>query len=193
LSAALAVPVRKPTVVRWAVVVSIASFVGLALVAGLLVRGDSGGSVEAATGSAPTFELPDVNDPATTVSLPAGEPTVLYFFASWCVPCRKELPIVEDVSKSRTDVAFVGINHLDQRDDAREFMKTYGSTLPTGHDPGGNVLLKYRLRGLPATVFIDANGDIESTIHGVLTRDTLLERIDDLVAKNSQVLQGRTD
>ena len=179
-------PARRPAAVKWAIAASAASFVALAVVAGLLMAGGESAVDGGGGRTAPTFSLPDVNDPSQRVSLPEGEPTVLYFFASWCVPCRKELPVVEEVSQSRDDVAFVGVNHLDQIDDARAFMAKYGSTLRSGHDPGGDVLLDYRLRGLPATVFIDANGDIDSTLHGQLDRETLEARIDDLTAGSQQ-------
>ena len=154
-----------------------------AVAAGLLIGSDEPVADENAGGRvAPAFSLPDVNRPDALVSLPQGKPVVLYFFASWCVPCRKELPIVVRAAQERTGVAFVGVNHLDQLDDAREFMAKYDATsLAAGHDPAGNVALKYRVRGLPATVFIDRGGHIVSTLHGELDRPTLDERIDDLL------------
>lgn len=173
---------------RWAIVVSIGSLVALVLVAGLLMRGDgsTGDSVVAGAGKvAPSFSLPDVNDPSTQVSLPEGKPTVLYFFASWCVPCRREAPIVQSVASSRDDVTFVAVDHLDQIDDAREFMAKYGVTVKAGYDPGGDVARAYGLLGLPATVFIDADGRIASTKLGELKRKTLEERIDALVLQGS--------
>jgi cytochrome c biogenesis protein CcmG/thiol:disulfide interchange protein DsbE len=163
-----------------------AALLTAALAAGLLVRADEPATESAGGRAAPQFALADVNDPAVQVTLPEGKPAVLYFFASWCVPCREELPVVEAASKARTDVAFVGVDHLDHRDDAREFMQRYGLSLRAGHDPSGSVALKYRLRGLPATVFIGTDGDIVSTLHGQLDRETLDERIDALVLHDSE-------
>lgn len=187
-AAAAALP-RRPNIVRWAIVASVGSLVALGLVAGLLMRGgDSTGSSDTVVGSgkiAPAFSLPDVNDSSVQVTLPEGKPTVLYFFASWCVPCRREAPIVQSVASSRSDVTFVGVDHLDQIDDARDFMKKYGVTIRAGHDPGGDVARKYGLLGLPATVFIDADGRIASTKLGELKRKTLEERIDALVLQGS--------
>lgn len=167
--------------------VSILSVVALALVAGLLTSSGNGSDGAAGRRSAPRFELADVNDPATMVSLPDGTPTVLYFFASWCVPCRREMPIVQDLFETRQDVAIVGVNHQDHRSDAREFMATHGATFPAAHDPGASVALDYGLRGLPATVFIDAAGHIAATVHGEVDRDELESRIDELVLQEREL------
>jgi cytochrome c biogenesis protein CcmG, thiol:disulfide interchange protein DsbE len=184
LSAAVVTSTKRPVAVKRAIVVSIASLVAFAVVIGLLLtRG--GTATTGASGRAPGFSLADVNDPATMVTLPEGEPTVLYFFASWCIPCRKELPIVQQIHTERDDVRVIGVNHQDHRDDAREFMAKYGATFPAAHDPGASVALDYGLRGLPVTVFIDSSGRIASTVHGEVDRDELDERIDDLLEKDA--------
>lgn len=182
---------EKPVIVRRAILLVVAALAVAALAAGLLLpAGDDapGESADRAVdittdrgGRAPTIDLPALDGSDTRVSLPDGRPTVLYFFASWCVPCAKELPIVKEVAAERADVAFLGVDHLDQADDGREFLARFDVDIPTGHDPGGDVALAYKLRGLPATVFIGADGRIVSTLHGQLDRATLIERIDDLV------------
>ena len=81
------------------------------------------------------------------------------------------MPIVQELHASHDGVAFVGVNHLDHRDDAREFMAAYDATFPAAHDPGGDVALKYRLRTVPATVFIRADGRIDEVAYGGLDRE----------------------
>ena len=184
MSAAIVTSTKRPVLVKRAVLVSIASVVAFAAVIGLLLtRGEPAATTGG--GRAPEFSLSDVNDASTTVSLPDGEPVVLYFFASWCIPCRRELPVVQQLHTERDDVAIVGVNHLDHRDDAREFMAKYGATIPAAHDPGGSVALDYGLRGLPVTVFIDSDGRVASTVHGEVDRDELDRRIDDLLREDA--------
>lgn len=187
MSASVAVPTGRPRLVKRATLVSLLSVVALALVGGLLTSAGDGSGGVAGTRSAPRFELADVNDPATLVTLPDRTPTVLYFFASWCVPCRREMPIVQELFETRHDVAIVGVNHQDHRSDAREFMATHGATFPAAHDPGASVALDYGLRGLPATVFIDGDGRIAATVHGEVDRDELEARIDDLVLQEREL------
>lgn len=184
MSAAVVTSTKRPVAVKRAIVVSIASIVAFAVVIGLLLTTGETASTSGA-GRAPDFSLPDVNDPSTMVSLPEGEPVVLYFFASWCIPCRREIPIVQKLHEERDDVRVIGVNHIDHIDDAREFMAKYGATIPAAHDPGGSVAIDYRLRGLPVTVFIDSSGRIASTVHGEVDRDELDERIDDLLEKDA--------
>lgn len=171
----------KPVIVKRAILVSLASFVALAVVIGLLLTGGDSPGTGPGGRVAPDFHLSDVNDPTARVSLPNGKPVVLYFFASWCIPCRKEIPIVQALYEERDDVAIVAVNHQDHRDDAREFMARYGATFPAAHDPGASVALDYGLRGLPVTVFIDDEGRIASTVHGEVDREELESRIDALV------------
>ena len=176
---------RQPTVVKRAIVLVAFGLIAAGLLAGLLVRGGSPAN-DTAVAAAPAFSLPSVTEPGEMVAHTPGRPTVVYFFASWCIPCREEAPVIEAAARSRSDVAFVGVNHLDHVDDARAFMNQYGLTVPAGHDPGGSVALKYRLRGLPATVFVGPDGDIVSTLHGQLDTETLDQRVDALVLHESQ-------
>ena len=177
---------RQPTVVKRAIVLVAFGLIAAGLLAGLLARGNGPANDTAVDVAAPAFSLPSVTEPGETVALTPGRPTVVYFFASWCIPCREEAPVIEAAARSRTNVDFVGVNHLDHIDDARAFMNQYGLTVPAGHDPGGSVALKYRLRGLPATVFVGPDGDIVSTLHGQLDRQALDQRIDALVLHESQ-------
>ena len=127
---------------------------------------------------APSFDLPSVRDESTRVSLPDGKPVVLNFFASWCEPCKDELPVLREAAGERgEEVTFLGVAHLDHRDDAREMLDEFGITYPAGSDPAGETAPRYRLRGLPGTVFIRADGTIASVKHGEIEAAELDERI----------------
>ena len=73
-----------------------------------------------------------------------GKPVVVNFWASWCVPCRKEMPAFAAVHASLGDkVAFVGVNNKDLRDSAIKFMDQTGVRYPSGFDPQGDVAARY--------------------------------------------------
>ena len=158
--------------------------VGLAVVAGgtgLVISRLDDGFVEhqtqpvASDFDAPAFDLAPVRDGEPRVTLPGGgKPIVLNFFASWCEPCKDELPLLQSTAEARAgEFSFVGIAHLDQRDDAREMLDEFGVTYPAGHDPGGETAPRYRLRGLPGTVFIRPDGTIASIKHGQISAGEL--------------------
>ena len=128
-------------------------------------------------GQAPTFQLDDVRGTGASVGLPAGRPAVVNFFAAWCVPCRAELPVLEAASQRTGGVAFVGIDVNDSRRAAAELLEATGVTFPAGYDPDRAVATRYRLRGMPTTVFVDAAGRIDAVHQGELTAAELDRRL----------------
>ena len=114
------------------------------------------------------------------VSLQAmrGRPVVINLFASWCAPCRKELPAFAQVSAELGDkIAFLGINHQDNREAGQDMLAEFGIRYPAGYDPDGKVAIDYSLLGMPSTLFIDADGRLLDTHTGELTRQQLEDTI----------------
>jgi thiol-disulfide isomerase/thioredoxin len=90
-----------------------------------------------------------------------GHPVVVNLWASWCGPCRRELPFLQrQAVKHRAGVAFLGINSGDNRDDARELSARFPMPYPSFEDPRQNVAGRYKALGLPATAFYDARGKL---------------------------------
>ncbi len=132
---------------------------------------------------APGFSLPDLRRPEAKVELASyrGRPVVLNFWASWCVPCRREMPTFQAISQEQGDrVAFVGINHQDGRSPALRLLDETGVTYPAGHDPGGKVAVAYGLIGMPTTVFISPTGQVVATQVGEMSRSQLAAAIEEL-------------
>jgi cytochrome c biogenesis protein CcmG, thiol:disulfide interchange protein DsbE len=104
-----------------------------------------------------------------------GLPVVLNFWASWCVPCREEAPILERGWRRDADrgVLYLGLNMQDLTDDARGFLQEFGITYPTIRDQGNSVARDYGATGIPETYFIDRRGRVVGHVVGVLT-DKLL-------------------
>lgn len=132
--------------------------------------------------TAPAFSLPDVRGGAAPVTLGAGgRPVVLNFFASWCEPCREELPLLEATSRRLAgSVDVVGVDVGDSRTAAVALLEHTGATFPAGYDPDRTVASRYRLQGMPTTVFVDGAGRVTDVARGRLTAAELDRYLDQL-------------
>jgi len=112
---------------------------------------------------APTFTLPVLNA-ADTVSLArhAGEVVVLNFWASWCVPCRIEHPVLLQAASryADSDVHFYGVVYQDTEDNAQRWLNQLGQGYPSLLDPGSRTAVDYALTGVPETYIIDRQGKV---------------------------------
>lgn len=129
---------------------------------------------------APDFRVADVRNAEAAVSLAdaAGKPVVLNFLASWCEPCRDELPMFARVAASDNHgVRFIGIDTKDSETRGRELLDQTGVAFPVGADPDGAVAARYRVEGMPTTVFIGADGHIERSFNGPLDAATLARNL----------------
>lgn len=107
-----------------------------------------------------------------------GRPVVLNFWASWCVPCREEMPAFDAVSRRRPEVFFLGVAVEDTEAEARTFAAEIGVSYPLGIDPDSAILEQYPILGLPTTWFISADGLIAATWAGQLDPTKLEDLID---------------
>jgi len=97
-----------------------------------------------------------------------GKGVVLNFWATWCGPCREEMPLFEKTWSTYRgeNVVFLGINVMDDKGNAQDFIDSIGVTYPNLYDPQGNVSRKYNVVALPATFFIDKDGNIVAKNYG---------------------------
>jgi len=109
-----------------------------------------------------------------------GHPVVVNVWASWCGPCRTEMPALQRVALQRgRSVAFLGVNLKDNRGAARRFLRTVPLSYPSYEDPDGQIYNEYALAGAPSTVFYDAAGHKTFTHSGpFLTTADLSRDID---------------
>lgn len=176
---------------RFIVAAVVGGFVIALVVAGLLSADSKTISSENPRrgGMAPAFRLPSLRDPATVVSLAdfRGRPVVVNFWASWCVPCRQEMPAFQAVYRQvKGRIDFVGINHQDARDDALAFVRETGVRYPIGFDPDGTTARAYGLFGVPTTVFIDARGRELKRHTGQLSQADLRGTLDRLFPREKR-------
>lgn len=129
---------------------------------------------------APEFTLAPVegmNVPGFDTAALKGEPTVVNVFASWCIPCRAEHPLLETL-KAQTNVRLYGINHSDAPENARAFLAELGNPYDAiGADRDRRVSIDWGVYGVPETFVVDRNGVIIFKHVGPLTADAIATQL----------------
>jgi cytochrome c biogenesis protein CcmG/thiol:disulfide interchange protein DsbE len=137
------------------------------------------------TPPAPAFTL-DRLDRDGELSLAAyrGKAVVINFWASWCVPCKEEAPVLESAwRKYRNKGAVVlGIDVQDLSADARRFARQVGWTYPLARDGDGGVMNPYGVAGVPETLFVNRQGKVIARIQGPVTEDDMREHLERALA-----------
>lgn len=131
---------------------------------------------------APSFDLERLDGGGRVTSDDLrGKAYVLNFWASWCIPCREEAPILAEVAGSGTgEPAFVGVNILDGRREARAFVEKFGLRYPNVRDDGG-VFRSFRVTGIPETLFVARDGRLVGRYVGAIGERRLRELMKRLV------------
>lgn len=107
-----------------------------------------------------------------------GRPVFLNLWASWCYPCREEMPAIDRSSLQHPDIAFIGVSVQDSREDAIAFAEEIGVSYMLGFDQEDSVDDAYRPLGLPASYIISSEGIILERIFGKITEDDLAEKFE---------------
>jgi thiol-disulfide isomerase/thioredoxin len=98
-----------------------------------------------------------------------GRPVLVNFFASYCEPCVRELPLLLDTAAAETDVTFLGVHTSEQAALGEQMVERLGIDLPTFTDPDADVLAEVDGRVLPYTVAFDVEGQLVGRVFGELT------------------------
>lgn len=134
------------------------------------------------------FVVEDVNEREVHLSDYRGSVVLVNFWATWCSPCKEEMPILDAYYQAYKDagVVLLGVNVSDRPDEAAAFFEEAGYSFPLAFDPPGNVLIDLGARGLPVSLLVDEDGHLLEKWVGPLTREMLEEAVTPLLAAPSE-------
>lgn len=141
--------------------------------------------------AAPDFGGPLLDGGEFRLADAAGEVVVLNVWASWCPPCRKEAPDLQQVSEDLADegVRFVGVNTKDTDRQAQAYEDEFGITFPSVVDPKGEALLAFRDTmppgSIPSTIVVDRDGRLAALALGAISGGTLRDIVSDVAAEDA--------
>jgi len=135
---------------------------------------------------APDFTLKTLGGQKVSLSDFAGRPVIINFWATWCGPCRIEMPHLQSafVNNQADGVVVLGVN-LTQRDSVGEipaFLEEFGLTFPIVLDEKGEVANTYKVFGQPASIFVGKDGTIQQVFYGPVNEEFINDRIEELLA-----------
>jgi cytochrome c biogenesis protein CcmG/thiol:disulfide interchange protein DsbE len=120
----------------------------------------------------PELTLLALDGPPISLAALRGHPVILNFWASWCIPCRDEAPLLEDTWRDfrAQGLLVIGVDTQDLEAPARAFLHEFHITYPTLRDPDGSVARRFGATGVPETFFIERDGRIHGKFPGAEVR-----------------------
>lgn len=134
--------------------------------------------------TAPAFTGTTLEGDSLSLADLRGDVVILNFWASWCVPCRQEHPVLARATASYRDegARVVGVVYQDTRRNAVRFMESLGGDWPSVLDPASRVAIDYGVYGVPETFFLTANGEVARKHIGPVTWDIVSSTVDSLLS-----------
>ncbi|KQZ79318.1 redoxin [Rhodanobacter sp. Root561] len=140
----------------------------------------------------PALQLGDLDGRAADVESLRGQPTVINLWATWCGPCRREMPVLAEAQRTMPQVRFVFADQGESAATVRQFLQAQQLTLQhVLTDENLQLSNYYNVRGYPTTLFIDARGRLRDTHMGELSRATLADRLQRIEADMPPSPAGR--
>ena len=132
---------------------------------------------------APDFTLRTLDGGEVRLGELRGKLVVLNFWATWCGPCREEMPLFEQAIAERAadGLVILAVNVRESEEQVRPFVQRLGLTYPIGMDKNGTLARRYRVRSYPTTYFIGRDGAVEGRRVGAYTRQILFGRLSQLL------------
>lgn len=135
--------------------------------------------------AAKDFTVIDVEGKEVSLSDFKGKPVVVNFWASWCPPCKEEMPYFNEVYKELGDeVVFMMVDLVDGSretvDTAKDFIRDNGYEFPVYFDTDQEAAIAYGIYSIPTSIFIDAEGKVVQSITGSMSKSDLLEEIENI-------------
>lgn len=139
--------------------------------------------------TAPLFELTTFEGDTVQLAELRGRVVILNFWASWCIPCRTEHPVLVRTERTWDDsqVVLMGVVYQDSRANAERFLHQYGGDWTHLLDPSQRTAIDYGVYGVPETFFIGKDGQISMKKVGPVTWDLVRQQVDSLLAADVTV------
>ena len=127
----------------------------------------------AADVQAPAFTLQSVDGKTVSLAQFKGDVVMINFWASWCGPCRQEMPLLDNIYKQYKDMGFtlIGVNVEPDSSSANAWLKKTPVSYPILYDPNSQVSQLYQVQAMPTTVIIDRKGIVRYVHNGYLPGD----------------------
>ncbi len=124
-------------------------------------------------GLAPDFTLSSLQGEEIRLSEMRGQVVLVNFWATWCPPCRFEMPAMQEVYETYRKRGFVilAVNFKEDEAQVRSFVDEFRLTFPVLLDKSGNVAAQYRVVGLPSSYFVDAKGRVQAVRVGAMDKE----------------------
>ncbi len=125
-------------------------------------------SVIATQGAAPVFALQTRDGKTMSLEDFRGEVVMINFWATWCGPCRQEMPLLEEIYQRYNKLGFtlLGVNVEEHSNDADRFLAETPVSFPILYDPSNEVSKQYGVSAMPSTVIVDREGNVRYLHHG---------------------------
>lgn len=134
---------------------------------------------------APGFTLTTLEGTQTSLEESRGKVVLLNFWASWCIPCKEEMPLIQAAYEKYRDQGLIvlGINmtNLDERSEIERFLEETGVTFPILLDESGSVSTDYRIISIPTSFFVDRTGIIRHFQLGAMSTRQLEAYLDEML------------
>ena len=136
-----------------------------------LVRGET----------APDFRIQLTDGRALQLSDLQGSPVMINFWATWCGPCRLEMPEIISHAEDHPELIVLAVNTQEELELVQPFAEEFGMPMPVLLDDTGDIRKLYDVRGMPTTVFIDREGKLIQQWSGLLTSEMLTKLLGDIL------------
>ena len=128
---------------------------------------------------APDFELTTLEGETTRLSDYRGQRVFINFWATWCPPCRAEMPDMQKLyEQTDVDVEILAVNLQESEEVVSEFVKEFGLTFPILMDVNSDVADTYQVRAYPTSYMIDSSGRIQFIAIGAMNHDLMVQEIE---------------
>ena len=166
---------KENQLLKWA---ALPSVLALLLWLGMVLVGNSGNKQITAL---PSLVFQDLAAQDIDIGSFVGKPTVVNMWATWCPPCRRELPMLAKRASEKQDYNFVFVDQGESEQTVKQYLEDNGIVLE--HillDPNGQLANHYKSRGLPTTLFLNSKGELVSSVFGQISLAVLENKLSKL-------------